>query len=326
MDYSNLSREQLLEIVSDLQMLNDQILTEKNQETSLNFSWSGNLGHWYWSIRTNHVTFNPLKVISLGYSEDEIPEDVPYQFFTQLIHPDDYQPTMDAMLAHLHGGAPVYEAEYRIRCKDGSYRWYYDRGRITRRGADGKPLFLAGIVFDVTERKHRQTELEQLNRELSEKSQTDDLTQIKNQRAILDRLKKEMDLSIRTGGNLSILMLDIDDFKKVNDLHGHVIGDTVLADVAAIISRSVRDKDLAGRYGGEEFLVVLSGANGKTAAAVANRIVRSVEAHTFQENVRVTISCGIGRFEKDSSMPELINKADKNLYEAKRQGKNRVVG
>jgi diguanylate cyclase (GGDEF)-like protein/PAS domain S-box-containing protein len=325
MDFSNLSKEQLLDIISDLQMLNDQILEEKRQETSLNFSWSGNLGHWYWSIKTNKVTFNPLKVISLGYSEDEIPENVSYQFFTQLIHPDDHKPTMDAMLAHLYGGAPVYEAEYRIRCKDGSYRWYYDRGRITRRSADGKPLFLAGIVFDVTERKQRQAELEQLNQELSEKSMTDELTQIKNQRAILAQLKKEMDLSIRTGGNLSVLMLDIDDFKKVNDVNGHVVGDTVLADVAAIISRSVRDKDLAGRYGGEEFLVVLSEADGKTALAVANRIVRSVEAHTFQENVRVTISCGIGRFEKES-MPELIDKADKNLYEAKRQGKNRVVG
>lgn len=325
MDYSDLSKEQLLEIVSDLQMLNDQILAEKNQETSLNFSWSGNLGHWYWSIRTNKVTFNPLKVISLGYSEEEIPENVSYQFFTQLIHPDDYQATMDAMLAHLYGGAAVYEAEYRIRCKDGSYRWYYDRGRITRRGEDGKPLFLAGIVFDITERKLRQVELEQLNRDLSEKSQTDELTQLRNQRAILARLQKEMDFSIRTGGNLSVLMLDIDDFKKVNDLYGHVIGDTVLADVAAIISRSVRAKDLAGRYGGEEFLVVLSNADGKTASSVASRIVRSVEAHTFQENVRVTISCGIGRFEKEN-MSELITKADKNLYEAKRQGKNRVVG
>ncbi|MDD4094700.1 MAG: sensor domain-containing diguanylate cyclase [Oscillospiraceae bacterium] len=325
MEYSDLSKEQLLEIISDLTMLNDQLLEEKNQETSLNFSWSGNLGHWYWSIRSNKVTFNPLKVISLGYTEDEIPANVSYQFFTQLIHPDDHQATMDAMLAHLYKGAPVYEAEYRILCKDGSYRWYYDRGRITRRGADGKPLFLAGIVFDVTERKQRQIELEQLNRELSEKTQIDELTQIKNQRAILARIKNEMELSIRTGGKLSILMLDIDDFKRVNDNYGHVIGDTVLADVAAIISRSVRDKDLAGRYGGEEFLVVLSGADAKTAKSVANRIVRSVEANTFQENVRVTISCGIGLFEKES-MPELIDKADKNLYEAKRQGKNRVVG
>lgn len=325
MEYSDLSKEQLLEIISDLTMLNDQLLEEKNQETSLNFSWSGNLGHWYWSIRSNKVTFNPLKVISLGYTEDEIPANVSYQFFTQLIHPDDHQATMDAMLAHLYKGAPVYEAEYRILCKDGSYRWYYDRGRITRRGADGKPLFLAGIVFDVTERKQRQIELEQLNRELSEKTQIDELTQIKNQRAILARLKNEMDLSIRTGGKLSVLMLDIDDFKMVNDNYGHVIGDTVLADVAAIISRSVRDKDLAGRYGGEEFLVVLSDADSKTAKSVANRIVRSVEANTFQENVRVTISCGIGHFEKES-MPELVDKADKNLYEAKRQGKNRVVG
>lgn len=324
MDYSELSKDELIERISDLRLLNDQLLTEKNQETSLNFSWTGNLGHWYWSIRSNRVTFNPLKITTLGYDDSDIPENVPYQFFTELIHPDDYQSTMDAMLAHLYGGASVYEAEYRIRAKDGSYRWYYDRGRITRRAEDGKPLFLAGIVFDITDRKSRQVELEQINRELAEKTVTDELTQIKNQRAILDHLRKEMDRSIQTGEPISVLMLDIDDFKKVNDQYGHVLGDSVLADVAKTISRSIRDQDTAGRYGGEEFLVVFSNADAKVAAKVANRILKSIEAQSFQESIRITVSGGVGQSDGES-LPELIDKADKKLYEAKRSGKNRIV-
>lgn len=324
MNYSELTKDQLIELIDDLQMLNDQLLEEKNQEASLNFSWTGNLGHWYWSIRSNKVTFNPLKIATLGYNSDDIPENVPYQFFTELIHPDDYQPTMDAMLSHLYGGAAVYEAEYRIRAKDGSYRWYYDRGKITKRTAEGKPLFLAGIVFDITDRKTRQAELEKTNRELAEKTVTDELTQIRNQRAILDHLKKEMDRSIQTGEPLSVLMLDIDDFKKVNDQYGHVLGDSVLADVAGIISRSIRDQDTAGRYGGEEFLVVFSNTDATAAAKVANRILKDIEAHSFQENVRITISGGVGQSEGEN-MPELIDKADKKLYEAKRRGKNRIV-
>ena len=98
----------------------------------LEYAWSGNLGHWYWNIKTNTVTFNPLKVTALGYDRDEIPDQVSYQFFTDKIHPEDYQKTMDAMMAHLYGKAGVYEVEYRIRAKNGEYRWYYDRGRITQ--------------------------------------------------------------------------------------------------------------------------------------------------------------------------------------------------
>lgn len=325
MDYSAFSKEQLLDVISDLTMLNEQLLFESNQETKLNYSWSGNLGHWYWSIKSNKVTFNPLKITTLGFSEDEVPSNVTYQFFTDRIHPDDYQTTMDAMLAHLYGKALVYEAEYRIRCKDGEYRWYYDRGRITRRDPKGKPLFLAGIVFDITDRKARQIELERINLELSEKTMTDELTQLKNQRALIDHLKNEIERAHGSKEKLSVLMLDIDDFKKINDRHGHVVGDTVLADVAAIISRSIRSKDMAGRYGGEEFMVIFPDADANIAARIADRILKSVEAFSFQENVRVTLSGGVGEYSTES-VPELIDKADKNLYEAKRSGKNRVIG
>lgn len=155
-DYSNYSVDQLIARIEELEMLNHELLKEKEQETKLEFSWSGNLGHWYWNLVTNTVTFDPLKIIALGYKKEEIPENVTYQFFTERLHPDDYEKTMQAMKDHLYGNADVYEVEYRIRMNTGEYKWYYDRGRITQYSEDGKPIFIAGIVFDITEKKNSQ--------------------------------------------------------------------------------------------------------------------------------------------------------------------------
>ena len=166
--YDHLTKEQLLEKIENLELLTQELLREKEQETKLEYSWTGNLGHWYWNIRTNEVTFNPLKVTTLGYDRSEIPENISYQFFTDKLHPEDYPVTMEAMKNHLYGKADVYEVEYRIQTKDNKYKWYYDRGKITQYDEDGKPVFLAGIVFDITEKKETQLKLLELNGILTE--------------------------------------------------------------------------------------------------------------------------------------------------------------
>lgn len=323
MDYEHLSCEQLLGRIKDLEALNRQLLDEKEQETKLEYAWTGNLGHWYWNIKSNEVTFNPLKVTTLGYEKSEIPEHVTYQYFTDKIHPDDYQAAMDSMLAHLYDGAEVYEMEYRIQAKDGTYRWYYDRGRITQYDEEGKPVFLAGIVFDITEKKETQMELEHKNRILSEMSYIDGLTSISNHRTLIEHLKAEMVEASRMDKPLSIALFDIDDFKKINDSKGHVFGDQVLVDVATIIRNNTRDADLAGRYGGEEFMVIFSGADLAVASAIAERIRAAIESFGFAEETTVTVSGGVEQF-SDQSLSDFIQAADKKLYRAKQNGKNRI--
>ena len=212
MDYSAFSREQLLGRINSLEMLTQELLNEKEQETRLEYAWTGNLGHWYWNIKTNEVTFNPLKVTTLGYDKSEIPERVTYQFFTDKLHPEDFQNAMDSMRDHLYGKADVYEIEYRIKAKDGTFKWYYDRGRITQYDENGKPAFLAGIVFDITEKKETQLELEYKNRILSEISSIDGLTKIGNHRTLIEHLKAEIAETSRTSSQLSIALFDIDDF------------------------------------------------------------------------------------------------------------------
>ena len=107
------------------------------------FPWAGNLGRWDLNIKTHEVICNPLKVETLGYTMDEL-EPV-YQFFTELIHPDDYEDTMEAMREHLRGDAPAYEAEYRIRTKAGGWKWFYDRGIVTKYDEEGKQIGRAHV-------------------------------------------------------------------------------------------------------------------------------------------------------------------------------------
>lgn len=117
MNYSKWTRSELIQRIESLERLNQHLLNAEQEETLLQFGWSGNLGHWYWDVPTNSVTFNPLKVTTLGFTMDEIPHPVTYQFFTSRLHPEDYQRVMDNMIQHLQGNTHVYEVEYRIQAK-----------------------------------------------------------------------------------------------------------------------------------------------------------------------------------------------------------------
>lgn len=322
-DDSSLSREQLIEKIKELKRLNKQLLEENEQETRLDFSWSGNLGHWYWDIPANTVTFNPLKITNLGYSREEIPERVSYHYFTEKLHPDDFDKTMDAMKDHLSGKTDVYEVEYRIQAKDGSYKWYSDRGRITQYGENGKPAFLAGIVFDISESKELQLQLENENRILAEQSNVDVLTKVKNRRALMTRLEEETEEAQKSMLPLSIAMFDIDNFKKLNDSYGHLYGDRVLFEVASIMQKSIREEDVIGRYGGEEFMVLFRNTGIEKARSISERIREAIAANSFKGNVLVTVSGGVSQYQ-GAAVQDLIHDADMNLYAAKRNGKNQI--
>ncbi|HPB63509.1 MAG TPA: sensor domain-containing diguanylate cyclase [Mesotoga sp.] len=325
MDYSKYTYEQLLKKVVELDMLNRELLREREQETRLDYSWAGNLGHWYWNIKSNSVVFNPLKVTVLGYSMEELPREVNYQYFTERLHPDDYQGTMDAMLLHMHGKKTVYEAEYRIQAKDGSWKWFYDRGKITQRDEKGAPLFATGIVFDITRNKERELNLERRSKDLERDARTDPLTGIGNRRAIIGELEDRLVEASINRTPISVIMLDIDHFKVLNDTKGHLFGDSVLKEIATIIRNNLRGLDTVGRYGGEEFLVVLPNTAEENAASVAERIRRKVEDFDFGEGSRVTISAGVGESPGGEDIETLIDLADKRLYEAKRTGRNVVI-
>ena len=156
---------------------------------------------------------------------------------------------------------------------------------------------------------------------------TDGLTDLANRKQLDLVLAEEIPRSRRGNHALSLLMLDIDNFKTINDTHGHLTGDSVLRGLAGILQRRLRPNDRLGRYGGEEFCVILPETSLHNAAKFGEELRALVEAHAFvaeDKNIRVTISVGVGTLQDDMAMADFYKSADEMLYRAKRTGRNRV--
>jgi two-component system, cell cycle response regulator len=173
-------------------------------------------------------------------------------------------------------------------------------------------------------------QLEEANLQLRELSITDGLTGLFNHRHVHDLLHEEHERSKRSGDFVAIAMLDLDRFKQLNDTHGHPTGDIVLSETSRILRENAREIDMIGRYGGEEFIAVLPGADEEAAFQFAERVRLAVEEHVFRDDtkeIRMTLSGGVasGRAVDFPVPDELIRRADQALYEAKGAGRNRIV-
>jgi len=149
-----------------------------------------------------------------------------------------------------------------------------------------------------------------------------------NRRAILGKLHELIGLANRYKEDFSLSIMDIDHFKKVNDCYGHLAGDGVLEKIAALINRNVRDTDIVGRYGGEEFIIILPKTNLSLSWGVADRLRTKIEKTEMKDSAgnvfTITVSQGLVGWERDEDAPSLIARADEALYKAKEKGKNRV--
>jgi len=177
--------------------------------------------------------------------------------------------------------------------------------------------------------KSLQDKLKQSNQMLLELSHTDPLTGLNNRRSMMESLDKEFERSTRTKTPLSLLMLDIDHFKRINDNFGHQQGDTVLQVLASLLKEHLRPYDLAARFGGEEFSLILPETNEKDAGMVAERIRQSIqelELDNLPTDFRMTASIGLATSPNEAmaTPDDLIREADYALYNAKRRGRNRV--
>ena len=155
----------------------------------------------------------------------------------------------------------------------------------------------------------------------------DPLTGVKNRSTLDDAFQRELKLARRHNHDLSVILLDIDHFKQVNDQHGHLYGDQALRAVAQCVQRTIRDSDLLFRFGGEEFMILLSGTGAEGSALLAERIRREVERITpFPDGkTTLTISLGVTSLRQEDAPESLLERADAALYQAKRSGRNRVV-
>ncbi len=167
-------------------------------------------------------------------------------------------------------------------------------------------------------------DLEETNLKLKEMATTDQLTDINNRRKLEEIFNYECRKREDDNHPISIIVFDIDYFKKVNDVYGHETGDNVLKDIGRLLKKYTRKGDSVGRWGGEEFLAVLPNTNLKEAIDIANRVRQGVSSYNFKEAGQITISGGVAQHNQGESMADVFIRADQNLYKAKENGRNRI--
>ncbi|CAM9519006.1 unnamed protein product, partial [Phaeothamnion confervicola] len=237
------------------------------------------------------------------------------------VHPDDRERLNEVFRRTVATGTGE-RAEFRFVLKDGNIRHMESDGRAIR-GADGRVSKVVVVSRDITA-------LKTLEAELRELAAMDPLTGLPNRRHFLSRLEQESARINRLQGHrAAVLMLDSDHFKRINDAYGHAAGDQVLAHIARLLSRELRKVDVAGRIGGEEFAIILPGADLVSAEAFAERLRMRIASNPSSQGGTVlpmTVSIGVaGMDAADAMAADALARADRALYRAKAQGRNRVV-
>jgi diguanylate cyclase (GGDEF)-like protein/PAS domain S-box-containing protein len=240
--------------------------------------------------------------------------------FIELVHPDERTSAMRALLAHFKGSTESFSIEVRMRHTDGTHRWMLSRGRALR-DERGRAVRMIGSQTDISE-------IKALQEALRDASIRDGITGLYNRTHFVERLNAATHLAVRHDLPLSFCMFDIDHFKQVNDTYGHVVGDDVIRAVGAAIAAGIRAEDVGARYGGDEFCIMFEGTPAAGAAMCLERIKARVENTPFfskdGRRFSTTLSFGVSNL-ADRSVPELIEAADRALYEAKSRGRSRIV-
>lgn len=263
------------------------------------------------------VRINDTELSWLGYMRDEL---IGKKSFADLITPDCVK-SFQECFSHLKVHGSVLDLEFDMLRKDGTVLPVLMNASVVRDN-DGDYLMCRATVYDITERRALQQELER-------QARTDSLTGISNRRYFMLRAEQELGRARRFAHTLSMLMLDIDFFKAVNDSHGHAVGDLVLIKLAKIACDAIRDVDVLGRIGGEEFAILLPETDTQMAAQVAERLRQEIEAAGVPIEqgpaIRFTVSIGGATLcDDDAGIDALLKRADQALYQAKQTGRNRV--
>jgi diguanylate cyclase (GGDEF)-like protein/PAS domain S-box-containing protein len=306
----------------------------RKSERSLKMAQAmAHLGHWEMDVGSGEIRWSDETYRILGHAPEELTPS--YDAFLQAVHRDDRPWVANCIDAAREGGN--FDIEFKIVQPDGQVRVLHGMGEVIFRGADMQPQVigaihditrpegteLLGVIQDITDRK-------ELERKLEQEAHTDALTGCANRRHFLELARHELARAHRHAEDVSLLMLDLDEFKAINDLHGHAVGDRVLQELVQVCQAILRSEDTIGRLGGEEFAILLPETGSGMAREVAERLCSAVAAVEVPLDggpaLRFTTSIGVATLTpEDFSVSAILGRADQALYEAKRTGRNRVV-
>jgi len=304
-------------------------------------------GIWFWHADSGYVYRSPGWYRMLGYNPHSLENNV----FTweSVIHPEDYQRVMTHFEQYVLSESDKYDIEYRCMTRSHKPLWIRDTGLIVERTDDGSVLRMMGAHKDIDALKNleelntvekqnlqniidsRTMELTRLNRVLAEKAAeselnatTDYLTSLSNRFSFEQRLESEIARAQRFKEPLSLIVMDLDRFKQINDRHGHPIGDKVLIDVGKVLRRNLRQIDVASRWGGDEFALLLPNTALDHALSVAEKLRTAVTSDLSSLKLDISASFGVVELIKNESQVDFMRRADNALYASKNDGRDKV--
>lgn len=274
-------------------------------------------GVWDWNPITDDVFFSSQFLDTLGYKEGEFISKM--EFWNDYIHPNDLKTAQQAMNKHLSGQARDFSVEQRIKNKAGKWVWILSRGMIISTNAEGSTNRVVGTHTDIS--AHKASELL-----IWQQANIDALTQLPNRRLFNNHLKESVESHSQDGSSFVLMFLDLDNFKIINDTHGHKAGDLLLIEAAKRLSRCIRKQDIVSRLGGDEFTIILNDIKDpKATQEIAESILKALSSpfHIDLEAFHVSASIGITEYPDDSNSQDvLLMNADQAMYEAKALGRN----
>ncbi|MFQ1998442.1 diguanylate cyclase [Aeromonas veronii] len=304
-------------------------------------------GIWDWNANTGFVYRNPGWYRMLGYEPHTLGNNV----FTweSVIHPDDMDRVMASFDAYLSGAAPDYRVEYRCRSRGGDYIWIEDCGRIIERNPDGSVARMIGAHRNIHASKllleqlelrnqsleqlvaERTAELVRVNEALQQRveenrqlAETDALTGAASRYRLERALQLECERARRFHLPFTVIAMDVDNFKQINDSYGHNIGDQTLINIVALVRDHIREIDLLARWGGDEFMVLLPNTGREDALVVANKFQALMVTNPICPRGVTTMSFGVAEYQQGEQKESLMVRADRALYQAKQLGKDQI--
>ncbi len=311
-------------------------------------------GVWDWNALNGHVERSPGWYRMLQYDVNSLDKNV--LTWENVIHSEDYKRVMKHFESYIHGEIDEYRIQYRCKKSDGTYLWIEDSAKIVERTKGGSVARMIGAHRNIDELKtiqeklsrqnellltdnasleslveKRTQELEELNKKLEKNIEQaernasyDVLTETYNRRMFEKIFTKEMKRAKRYMLSMSVVLLDIDDFKTFNDTYGHKTGDKVLCHIAEILKKNIRDSDTVARWGGEEFILIFPNIPLEVAAEKADMIRKSIENTPIENDLKITCSFGVTSYREEDDEDAVFVRADRALYKAKDANKNNV--